>query len=619
MTTGKQRSETEVEAAGAVPDGIPVVAAVGLILLCSASAAAFVSIHEGGHWPPDWPAQLEPYRDRARTFEIGTGGVRENVYEIRFEKVEDFEQIWPTILELRSAGASLRVCNVEEPGQGRKEVLANNAPVVRIYAPVYGSSAQKPGGRLLPVGPPWPQSIMLSDDTLPEYVAISEDGMQWVPAIGKAPSGFRHRARIEIELVADGRILDFNRILVPPHTPIVDNRTSVEPRLGATWFVSPQGKPDNPGTADEPWDLASALEGRRGVQAGDTVCLLEGVYRRRPNELFEVRLEGTAEAPIQIRPMAGHRVTIDGGLSVVRSATHVWISDLEILVSESLPAQAGAAGANPANLQRPPGGLHMHGGSDCKYINLVIHHCSQGISCWKDEQNPEIYGCILYGNGWVDADGGHGHCIATQNDRGVKTISNCIMTCPYEGCYTVHAYGAETAYVNNYLLTENICYQRGPFLVGGVRPSQGVRIRRNMLHGIDMQVGYNAPYNEDCEIRDNVVVNGKLETARYRKVTWDGNLILPAGNATRPSKNKYVLLPNRYDRNRAHLAVFNWDDATVVEVETGRCVDEGDTVKLFDPEDLFGNAVAELVCREGRIHVPICGEFAAFVVKISRR
>jgi hypothetical protein len=619
MTVAKRNVDREVGARRTIANGVRGVAVVAAIFFWSASAAAFVSIHEGGQWPAGWPSQLEPYRNRARTFEIGTGGVRENVYEIRFEKVEDFELIWPTILELRSVGASLRVCNVEESGQERKEVLPNNAPVVRIYAPVYGSSAQKPGGKVLPVGPPWPQSIMLPDGTLPEYVAISEDGMQWVPAVGKVPNGFRHRARVEIELVADGRILDFNRILVPRETPIVDKRTSSEPRLGATWYVSPQGKPDNAGTADAPWDLASTLAGRQNVQAGDTVYLLEGTYRRRPNELFEVRLRGAAEDPIQIRPMTGQRVTIDGGLSIVRPAAHVWISDLEILVSESLQTQPAAPGAGPANSQRPAGGLQMHGGSDCKYINLIIHHCSQGISCWKDELNPEIYGCILYGNGWVDADGGHGHCIATQNDQGTKTISNCILTCPYEGCHTVYACGAEKAYVNNYLLTENICYERGPFLVGGVRPSQSVRIRRNVLYGIDMQVGYNAPYNEDCEVRENVVVNGKLETARYRKMTWDGNIILPTADTTRPSKNKYVLLPNRYDRNRAHLAVFNWDDATIVDVETGRCVSEGDTVQLFDPEDLFGNAMAKLVCRDGRIHVPICGEFAAFVVKISRR
>ncbi len=429
-TTAERKITGEVETVHTVTDRILAVVVVAMVFFGSATAAGFVSIHEGGQWPADWPAQLEAYRDRARTFEIGTGGVRESVYEIRFGKIEDFEQIWPTLLQLRSAGAPLRVCNVEEPGEGRRKILPNDAPVVRIYAPVYGSSAQKPGGRVLPVGPPWPQSVLLPDGTLPEYVAISEDGMQWIPAVGGIPSGFRHRARVDIELVADGQILDFNRILVPPEIPVVDNRKPTEPRLGAVWYVSPQGATDNPGTSDAPWDLASTLAGRQGVQAGDTVYLLEGTYRRRPNELFDVRLQGTEEKPIQVRPAAGQRVAIDGGLSILNPSAHVWIRDLEIFVSEPLPSQPVAAGSNPADLTRPPGGLHMQGGSDCKYINLVIHHCNQGISCWKDELNPEIYGCILYGNGWVGVDGGHGHCIYTQNDQGTKTISNCIMTCP---------------------------------------------------------------------------------------------------------------------------------------------------------------------------------------------
>jgi len=382
---------------------------------------------------------------------------------------------------------------------------------------------------------------------------------------------------------------------------------------GADWYVSPAGNAVNPGTRESPWDMASALDGRKEVRPGDTVYLSEGTYRRRPNELFDVRLAGGEDKPIQVRPVQGRRVRIDGGLAVQSPSAHVWIRDLEIFVSEPVPEEPVSAGSSPGDLKRPWGGLHMHGGRDCKYINLVIHQCNQGVSCWKDEIDPEIYGCIIYDNGWLGADRGHGHCIYTQNDEGVKTISNCIMTCPYDGSYTLHAYGSERAYVNNYLVTENICYGRGPFLIGGGRPSHGIRVFRNYLHGVDMRLGHTAPDNEDCEVRDNVIVDGRLEIVRYRSPVQEGNLVFGKSDA-RPSGSRAVLLPNKYDSDRAHLVIYNWDGRRIEPVNTAGFLRDGQTVHLFDPTDPFGKPAATAVCRNGAIQVPVAGEFATFLI-----
>jgi len=60
------------------------------------------------------------------------------------------------------------------------------------------------------------------------------------------------------------------------------------------WYIGPDGKADNAGTQEHPWDIASALDGKQKVAAGDTIYLLEGTYKRRPNELVEIRLVGTA-------------------------------------------------------------------------------------------------------------------------------------------------------------------------------------------------------------------------------------------------------------------------------------------------------------------------------------
>ncbi len=386
---------------------------------------------------------------------------------------------------------------------------------------------------------------------------------------------------------------------------------------GADWYVAAEGTSANAGTKESPWDLASALNGRKEVGPGDTICLLEGTYRRRPKELFDVRLAGSADKPIVVRPAPGRRARIDGGLAVQSPSANVWIRDLEIFVSEPAPEKPVSAGSSPADLKRPNGGLHMHGGKDCKYINLVIHNCSQAISCWLGEINPEIYGCIMYGNGWLGVDRGHGHCIYTQNDQGVKTISNCIMTCRYNGSYTMHAYGSERAYVNNYLATENICYGEGPFLIGGGRPSHGIRVYRNFLYGVDMRIGYGAPYNEDCEIRDNIIANGRLEISRYRNAAQENNLIL-GKNDPRPAQTKAILLPNKYDPGRAHLVIYNWAKAESVDVDAGRFAKDGDSVELLDPKDPFGRPVMTAVRHQGALRIPVQSEFAAYLVRVSR-
>ncbi len=384
------------------------------------------------------------------------------------------------------------------------------------------------------------------------------------------------------------------------------------------FYVGPDGKSANAGTMQSPWDIASALNARQKVAPGDTIYLLEGIYRRRPKELFEIRLVGAADKPIHVRPAPGARARIDGGLSMQSPSQHVWVRDLEVFVSEPAPAEPVSPGSAPKDLKRPWGGVHMYAGRSCKYINLIIHHCNQGISCWKGEIDAEIYGCIVYGNGWLGADRGHGHCIYTQNDEGLKAISNCIMSCRYDGTYTMHAYGSSRAYVNNYLVEQNICYGKGPFLIGGGRPSSNIRVLSNYLYNVDMRIGYNAPHNESCEIRDNIIVNGSLNIVKFKQAVQEGNLVLARGAEHRGAV-KAVLLPNRFDPNRAHLAVYSPHDAAILQVAVEAFLKPGDKFRLMDPQNLFGKGLAAGTCRGRTIRVPLKSRFGVFVVLRDER
>ncbi|HEY3323599.1 MAG TPA: right-handed parallel beta-helix repeat-containing protein [Planctomycetota bacterium] len=381
----------------------------------------------------------------------------------------------------------------------------------------------------------------------------------------------------------------------------------------AEWYLSPSGEAAAAGSKEKPWDIESALAGKHQISAGDTLLLLEGTYKRRPKEQFEVHLVGTEQAPVVVRPAPGARATIDGGLLVENPSAFVWIRDLEILVSEPTPKDPTEPGSHPQSFTRPWGGLNMSGGKNCKFINLIIHDTRQGISCWSGSIDTEIYGCLIYDNGWLATDRGHGHCIYTQNKDGIKTISNCIMSCKYDGTLSIQAYGSKAADVDNYVIEDNILYEKGRLLIGGGKPSHNVKALRNVFHNVNLQVGYNAPFNEDCEVRDNVLLGGGISINKFNKVVNENNLVLGAKDQ-RPTEPKVILLPNKYDPARAHLAIFNFQKSPTVTVKVAPFLKPGDSYRLLDPKQFFGKPVAEGKCEGESISVPVSGEFAAFVL-----
>lgn len=190
----------------------------------------------------------------------------------------------------------------------------------------------------------------------------------------------------------------------------------------ANWYVTPQGRPDRPGTAEAPWDIASTLGGgRREIQPGDTIWIGPGTYHAAPRvggNGYEVRLIGREGHPISVRAMPGARATIDGGLKIIPPTTYLEIRDLEITVSEPRPAAPVPPDPTYRNVNRPWGGLNVDSGTGCKFINLVIHDNSQGVSWWAPSKDSELYGCLIYDNGWAGTDRGHGHAIYTQNAGG---------------------------------------------------------------------------------------------------------------------------------------------------------------------------------------------------------
>jgi hypothetical protein len=371
------------------------------------------------------------------------------------------------------------------------------------------------------------------------------------------------------------------------------------------FYAAPDGKPENPGTAEAPSDLAGALAGRLKLAPGDVLWVRGGAYRGK----FEVRLAGAENAPVHVRTYPGERATIlDSGLTVVPGTDDLWIWDLEL--AGSIPnerRETKQTGSWPSDLPGT-GGLTIHAGKRCKYVNLLIHdNVHGGVGWWVGSTDSEMHGCVIYGNGWRAPDRTHGHSIYVQNKDGTKTISQCILSAAFDGGqYTMHAYGSGKAFVDNFVIEDNIAYEFGPFLVGGGRPSTRLAVRRNYLHRVGLQIGYTSKENEDCEVRDNVVPHG-LTLKKFKKVVEEGNVReLPASKA--------VVLPNKYDPTRAHVAVYNGAKAAEVNVDVGGFLKPGDSFRLLHPRDFYGKPVLEGKVEAAAIRVPVAGEFAAFVL-----
>lgn len=192
--------------------------AVVALLLISVAAAGLVMTQKGAKWPSSWPAELEPYRAQATTVEVAHG-IQETVYEIPFKDSREFARAWPSFLKVKSKGAPL----ILESSPSTYGVSGSTMSAgVRVLAPS-GATMTLPDGTRLTNGPPWPESILSASGELPEYVVLQDE--KWVPFTGSNGNGFRYRARVDIVLVVDGKVVDLNSIPLPRDTPIIDRRT----------------------------------------------------------------------------------------------------------------------------------------------------------------------------------------------------------------------------------------------------------------------------------------------------------------------------------------------------------------------------------------------------------
>jgi hypothetical protein len=368
-----------------------------------------------------------------------------------------------------------------------------------------------------------------------------------------------------------------------------------------------------------------------------------------------------------VRQYPGERATIDGGNSngtgvLSIAGAHAWYWGFEVMSSyghrvskqsSSWPTDIlfGEAIQTDQTANHP----------GVKLINLLIHDTRQGISFWKEAIDSEIYGCLIYHNGWDAPDRGHGHGIYAQNQTGTKTIKDNIIFANYS--HGIQAYGSDTAYLNNFWVEGNTLSQNGSLsvdsgrnlLIGGGNIAQNPTVTSNYLYryydghqpGSDLDLGYSAGCSNP-KVTNNYVADWTTFVNCTSGLTMTGNTFYGEVAGFSPSSfpnNTYLsqrptgtvafVRPNQYEPRRANITVFNWARSAVVSVDLSELLDEGDEFVVRNAQDYFGQPVASGTYSGRSVEIPMEGltvaqpighsspssvapDFGAFVVELQR-
>lgn len=294
---------------------------------------------------------------------------------------------------------------------------------------------------------------------------------------------------------------------------------------GREWYVAPDGTASGDGSKERPWSLEAAIRPHPMVQPMDTIWVRKGVY----NGAFVSRLRGAPGKPVVLRAYPGERVVLDGrGFSPKTVLTiqgeWAWYWGLEITNTDSNRSSV-IAGSNTA--QDRGGGISMEG-PNIKVINCIVHDTGTGVGQAKNIPDMELYGTIIFNNGWKGPDRWHGPGIYTQNNTGQKILRENIIFNSYWS--NLQLYGSASSALNNYVLEGNINFN-GRWLVGGGAPLKNIEASENMLYGNAAEFSYTNRQNENLVLRRNYFPVSVSAGQGWDRVTAEGNTFLNPGSS----------------------------------------------------------------------------------------
>jgi hypothetical protein len=397
--------------------------------------------------------------------------------------------------------------------------------------------------------------------------------------------------------------------------------------LSATdFYVSPSGTAAGSGTQSNPWSLTTALAQPSAVRAGDTIWVRGGTY----SGAFYGILTGTASAPIVVRNYPGERpiligTTGEGGIALAIGGAYAWYWGLEVM-NNPVNRSSSATGSDGLN-----GWGVVITGPYTKLINCIVHDTDEGISSWVQAAGSELTGNIVYNNGWIAPDRGHGHGVYVQNQGDTKKMLDNIVFNQYN--HGFHAY-TQTGYLNNLYLAGNTSFNNGilegsferNILVGGYVVAQNPTVIDNYTYFTPSSSSgeNNLGYGGSCA---NAIVNNNyftgglalhLSNCAVSSVTgntlydtlgssarYSGNTYYTSGNP--PAGTRVFIRPNRYETGRANITIFNWARTSTVSVDLSSFLSAGTSYEIRDAENFNGSPVLSGTYNGGSVSLPMTG------------
>jgi hypothetical protein len=90
----------------------------------------------------------------------------------------------------------------------------------------------------------------------------------------------------------------------------------------------------------------------------------------------------------------------------------------------------------------------------------------------------------------------------------------------------------------------------------------------------------------------NKTTGSQTTTYSYTKRSWTDDIGFDRNSTYfdhAPTGVKYFIQPNKYDARRAHLIIYNWDQADTVNIDVSSVLSPGDTYKLINVQDYFND------------------------------